>query len=111
MYLPTSEGGGSLVLFHFEDRDTPVNEERSSGSCPTTSTPSWRRPRSELWRATRGGAARMPEHGIRVGFVADPSLSKSWSRCSATGLRRRRPPSRAGNRMQLERPHSTTMAR
>ncbi|MDG2027701.1 MAG: VOC family protein [Acidimicrobiales bacterium] len=71
MYLPTSEGGGSLVLFHFEGQDTPVNEESILGFVSDD---------LDALVATavaNGGRVveephEMTEHGIRVGFVTDP---------------------------------------
>ena len=71
MYQPTSSGGGSLILLHFEDRETPTNEESILGFVSDDVDALM------ALVVEHGGSIvdpvhEMAEHGIRVGFASDP---------------------------------------
>lgn len=71
MYLPTSPDGGSLILFHFEDHEAPINEETILGFV-SEDLDALMASVVEHGGAIVDPAHEMPEHGIRVGFATDP---------------------------------------
>lgn len=70
MYQPTGEGAGMFVLLQFTDQPAPGSEEVILGF-QTTDVEAF------IERALAAGGSLvepvkdMPEHGVRVGFVAD----------------------------------------
>ena len=70
MYEPTSPGAASFVLLRFADRETPAREESILGFMTDDLE-------ALVARAVDAGGSlvdpirELPEHGVRVGFVAD----------------------------------------